>query len=133
METYDLTEQKNQKLEYNDKWSITCANQGMYVYQRSISKNTEAGATLSYTFDGTGFEILGENAGGKAKLNVTIDGKEYQTDASIKRASNMCTTYQVNGLENGKHTFTVEVAEGTLVVDAIAILGDIYTLSLIHI
>ena len=127
METYDLTEQKNQKLEYNDKWSITCANQGMYVYQRSISKNTEAGATLSYTFDGTGFEILGENAGGKAKLNVTIDGKEYQTDASIKRASNMCTTYQVNGLENGKHTFTVEVAEGTLVVDAIAILGDIYT------
>lgn len=127
METYDLTEQKNQKLAYNDKWSVTCANQGMYVYQRSISKNTEAGATLRYTFNGTGFEILGENAAGKAKLNVTIDGKEYQTNASIKRADNMCTTYQVNGLENGEHTFTIEVAEGTLAVDAVAVIGGIYT------
>ena len=71
----------------------------MYVYQRSISKNTEAGATLRYTFNGTGFEILGENAAGKAKLNVTIDGKV--SDKCIgSNADNMCTTYQVNGLEN---------------------------------
>ena len=60
METYDLSEQKNTKLEYNDKWAITCADQGMFVYQRSMSYSKEAGAALTYTFHGTGLEILGK-------------------------------------------------------------------------
>ncbi|MDE6850935.1 MAG: sugar-binding protein, partial [Lachnospiraceae bacterium] len=49
METYDLTSEKNARLEYNDKWSITCADQGMYVYQRSMSYSTAVGAALTYT------------------------------------------------------------------------------------
>lgn len=78
METYDLTPQKNAKLVYNNKWSRTCANQGMFVYQRSVSNSTGTGASITYTFNGTGLEVLGYNKSTGGTVNVTVDGQSYQ-------------------------------------------------------
>lgn len=135
METYDLSSEKKNRLEYNDKWSITCADQGMYVYQRSTSYSKGAGATLAYTFQGTGLELLGsnramENAGKENELanqvHVTVDGERIRSNDTIQTAANMCTTYRVDGLPYGEHTVVIEVAQGSMAVDAVAVLGETY-------
>lgn len=122
METYDLSQQRNVKLQYNDKWSHA-NGKGMYVYQRSISSSTQAGATLSYKFTGTGLEILGVNTM-DCSVQATVDGEKMESQA-IQRSSNMNMTFAVAGLEYGEHTITIEVLEGTLSVDMVGILGDI--------
>lgn len=126
METYDLTPQKNEKLIYNDKWSRTCANQGMFTYQRSASYSTGAGASLTYTFHGTGLELIGYNAADAGTLNVTVDGELYKEADPLWQADNMCTAYQISGLEDAEHTVTVEVASGGIAIDAVAVPGPVY-------
>lgn len=126
METYDLTPQKNAKLVYNNKWSRTCENQGMFVYQRSVSYSTGTGASITYTFNGTGLEVLGYNKSTGGTVNVTVDGQPYKEGDALWNADNMCTTYQVSGLEDSEHTVTIEVASGSLAVDAIAVIGSVY-------
>lgn len=55
-----------------------------------------------------------------------VDGQSYKKDDALWNADNMCTAYQVSGLEDGEHTVTIEVASGSLAVDAIAVIGSIY-------
>lgn len=124
METYDLTPEKNAKLVYNDKWNHQ-NGKGMYVYQRSTSTSTETGATLSYTFTGTGLEILtGTNY--IATLRVTVDGTVVSEAATTQRGEEMNMIYSLKGLSYGQHSVTFEVMDGTLVVDMVGVLGDIY-------
>ena len=59
-------------------------------------------------------------------MNVTVDGQSYKKGDALWNADNMCTAYQVSGLEDGEHTVTIEVASGSLAVDAIAVIGSIY-------
>lgn len=124
METYDLTEQKNAKLIYNDKWKHA-NGKGMFVYQRSMSESTAAGAQVKYTFTGTGFDIL---AGTRktAKLCVTVDGKMVAQLEETQEAEDMNAIYSLSGLEYGEHTMQLEVIEGTLYVDAVGIIGQVY-------
>lgn len=124
METYDLTPEKKEKLRYNEKWSHE-NGQGMYVYQRSMSTSRQAGATLSYTFNGTGLEIL---AGTKktAVLRVTVDDEIVSEDEETHTADDMNTIYSLSGLTYGQHSITLEVLEGTLSVDMVGILGNRY-------
>lgn len=126
METYDLTPEKNAKLIYNNRWSLTCANQGMFTYQRSASYSTGTGAKLTYTFTGTGLELLGYNKADAGTLNVTVDGESYAKGVKLWVADNMCTAYQIDGLEDTEHTVSIEVASGGLAVDAVAVIGSVY-------
>ena len=129
METYDLSPEKNTKLEYNDLWSRTC-NQGMYVYQRTMSYSNAPGAAISYSFQGTGLEIIGSNQGLSGEtgntVDVIVDGEQVKTADPIWSAENMCTAYRIDGLAYGEHTVTVQVANGSLAVDAVAVLGEAY-------
>ena len=118
MEQYDLSAQKNTKLEYNDKWLHTND-------QRSVSKNTDNGATLTYTFTGTGLEILGEMKK-TCTVQMTVDGKQ-QAKQETQKSANMNMTVAVTDLAYGKHVVTVEVLDGTLAVDMVGILGAKHT------
>lgn len=124
METYDLTPERNDKLLYNDQWSHQ-NGQGMYVYARSMSTSTGPGATLSYTFSGTGLEIL---AGTKktATLLVTVDGEVVSEDAVTQTADDMNMIYSLRGLDYGTHAVTLEVIDGVLSVDLVGVLGRAY-------
>lgn len=123
MEIYDLTSEKNTKLVYSGNWSHQ-NGQGMYVYQRSISTSQASGAAVTYTFNGTGMEIL---AGTKktATLRVTVDGEVVSEAVETQKADDMNMTYSLKGLEYGEHTVTLEVVDGTLAVDMVGVLGDI--------
>lgn len=97
----------------------------MYVYSRSMSTSTGPGATLSYTFLGTGLEIL---AGTKknATLLVTADGEVVSEDAVTQTADDMNMIYSLRGLDYGTHAVTLEVIDGVLSVHLIGVLGRTY-------
>jgi len=118
LEATDLASPPAVRLSYGGSWSHK-NGQGMYNYQRSLSSGG-AGATLQYTFTGTGLDILGPNDG-SAKLEVTVDGKVTSASASTAAAKELYQTYTLRGLGNALHTVQLEVLSGTLVVDAVAV------------
>lgn len=126
MEMYDLSPEKKVKLIYNNKWNHT-NGQGMYIFQRSASQSKGKGASLTYTFTGTGMELIGVNSSAtKNKVNVTVDGKLLREKDAVWKSTQMTASYQIKGLDYGEHTVTLELAEGSLTVDMIGILGQIY-------
>lgn len=123
METYDLTSEKKEKLVYDGNWSHA-NGQGMYVYQRSLSETSEKGASVTYSFTGTGLEILsGLNQDGK--VSVTVDGNVVEEDQKLQKVGNMNMTCAMTGLEYQKHTVTFTLVEGTFSVDMVGVLGKI--------
>ncbi len=124
LEMYDLTPQRNAKLAYNDQWNHT-NGQGMFVYQRSSSWSTGVGASMTYRFKGTGMEIIGANKSAN-KVNVTVDGNLVKQGDPLQDATDLLTAYRIDGLEYGDHTVTIQVAEGSLHVDLVGILGQTY-------
>ena len=120
LETYDLTSPPAAKLIYGGSWSHK-NGQGMYLYQRSISSGT-TGATLKYSFTGTGLDILGPNDG-SAKLEVTVDGQVTNASAITMACTEFYQTFTLRGLKNGSHTVQVKVVSGTLVADAVGVVA----------
>lgn len=120
LETTDLAPVPAIKLVYGGSWSHK-NGQGMYNYQRSLSSGG-AGATLKYTFTGTGLDILGANDG-SAKLEVTVDGQIATASTSTVASKEFYQTYTLRGLANGPHTVQIKVLSGTLVVDAVAVVA----------
>lgn len=123
LETYDLTASKTQKLVYGGTWTHK-AGQGMYVYQRTISSTSEVGATLSYTFAGTGIDLLAKVAK-RATLKVIVDGTVVNAAAMTQLSDVLNTEYSLTGLPYAKHTVTFELVSGTLSVDAVGVLDDV--------
>ena len=119
LEMYDTSATPKQQLVYNDQWTHE-TEQGMYLRDRTVSKNTGAGATLTYTFTGTGLDICGNNDG-SVKLDVTVDGKQVATDAATNKADNLGQTYTLRNLKYGQHTVTFTVKSGTLAVDYVGV------------
>ena len=120
LETYNLASPPAAKLVYGGSWSHK-NGQGMYNYQRSISSGG-TGATLKYTFAGTGLDILGLNDG-SAKVEVTVDGQITSASASTSASAEFYQTFTLRGLTNGSHTVQVKVLSGTLTVDAVGVVA----------
>jgi len=120
LETTDLAAVPATKLVYGGSWSHK-NGQSMYTYQRSLSTGG-TGATLKYTFTGTGLDILGLNDG-SAKLEVTVDGQVTTASASTAAAKEFYQAFTLRGLSNGSHTVQLKVLGGTLAVDAVAIVS----------
>jgi len=121
LEMKDLANPPATKLVYDGDWSHANGG-GMYQYQRSSSTNRSAGAGLSYTFTGSGLDVLGAN-GGSAKINVIVDGKLVATKVPSQKAGDFQKAFSLRGLPWGQHTVRLEVALGTLVVDAVAVVS----------
>lgn len=126
METYDLTPEKNTKLVYQGTWSHA-NGKGMYVYQRSMSETSEAGASLTYSFTGTGMEVLAKTSEAGTVL-VSVDGGQPE-ERKLQKADNMNMSCSVSGLEYKKHTVTIALKEGKFFVDMVGVLGDVCEIS----
>lgn len=104
-------------LVYDGDWSHR--NQvGSNLSQRTLSSTSQTGASISYTFTGTGLALIGPN-GGSAKVDVTVDGKTLYTNAPTVATESHQPYFVIRGLENGEHTVTVSLAAGTLEVDSV--------------
>jgi len=108
-------------LKFDDKWSHT-NGQGMYEWQRTASKSTGKGAALTYTFTGSGLDVIGSNAG-TAKFNVTVDGVRIASNAPTWQAGSERTAFTLRGLENTEHTVVLETAtDDPINIDAIGVI-----------
>lgn len=121
LEMQDLSPSPSAKLVYGGSWAHE-NGKGMYDYQRSLSTGAGTDATLEYTFTGTGIDILGPNSG-TAKLEVTVDGQIVTPSASTQSSTELYQTFTLRGLSRGSHTVHLRVVGGTLVVDAVGIVG----------
>jgi hypothetical protein len=119
LEMMDLSTAPATKLGYGGAWAHQ-NGQSMYNYQRSLSTSQGAGATLQYTFTGTGLDLLGRNVG-TARLDVTVDGELVDSSASTMASAELYQTFTLRGLGSGSHTVQVKVVSGTLVVDAVGV------------
>jgi hypothetical protein len=107
-------------LVYNNQWTNKMGG-GMYELFRTTSTSTGKGATLSYTFTGTGLDLFGAN-NGQATLNIFVDGKQIAQNAKTQSNGNLGAAYSLRGIENGKHTVTFETANASpLVVDFVGV------------
>jgi hypothetical protein len=71
---------------------------------------SETGATVSYSFTGTGFTISGSTGGDKGQARVEIDGVEVAVaDWYSTSPGHRVPVYAVDGLAPGSHTVTVTV------------------------
>lgn len=71
---------------------------------------SETGATVSYTFTGTGFTVSGSTGGDKGQARVEIDGVEAAiADWYSTSPGHRVPIYSVDGLEPGQHTVTLTV------------------------
>ena len=107
------------RLVYGGSWAHE-NGKGMYDYQRSLSTSKGAGATLKYTFTGSGLDILGPNDG-TAKVEVTVDGQVTTASAATAAAKELYQAFALRGLAAGPHTVQLKVVSGTLVVDAVGV------------
>ena len=120
-EMTDLANPPAARLVYDGDWSHANGG-GMFQYQRTGSTNRSAGAGLSYTFTGSGLDVLGAN-GGTAKINVIVDGQLVAAKAPSQKAGEFQKTFSLRGLPWGRHTVRLEVASGTLVVDSVGVIS----------
>lgn len=119
LEMYDLSPERRKKLEYSGNWAHE-VGKSMYDYHRTLSTSSGAGATLKYTLDGTGIDLLGANTG-SAVLEVTVDGEVREVAAQTRASDQLYQTFSLRGLSRGEHTVEFKVVSGTLVIDAIGV------------
>ena len=109
-------------LQFDDKWSHL-NGQGMFEWQRTASKSLGKGAKLTYSFTGTGLDVIGSNPG-TAKLNVTVDGVRLANAVPTYAAGSERTTFTLRGLPNGAHTVVLETASADVLnVDAVGVVA----------
>jgi hypothetical protein len=119
LEMSDLASPPGTKLVYGGAWAHE-NGKSMYNYERSLSTSQGINSTLTYSFTGTGIDILGPNDG-SAKLEVTVDGQVAQAAASTNPAKELYQTFALRGLSPAAHAVQFKVTSGILVVDAMAV------------
>ncbi|MDO4296499.1 MAG: InlB B-repeat-containing protein, partial [bacterium] len=127
MKEWDGDKAGEQTLVYEGSWSHV-NQKGSNYSQRSYSETSSVGASVSYTFDGTGFALIGPN-GGSAKVNVDVDGERMYTDMATIKTESHQPYLVIRGLEDGEHTVKVTLASGSFGVDSIAYLSKNETAS----
>lgn len=120
-EMNDLADPPATKLVYDGEWAHD-NGKSMYEYSRTSSVSQAEGASVSYTFTGSGLDVLGPNDG-SARLDVTVDGEPIAVNAPTRASGQYQQAYELRGLGWGEHTVTLTVASGTLNVDAIGVVS----------
>ncbi|WP_342768601.1 fibronectin type III domain-containing protein [Gryllotalpicola protaetiae] len=108
-------------LQFDSGWNNT-NGQGMYEYQRTSATSTRKGASMTYTFTGTGLDIIGTNSG-KPTLDVSVDGADIERSAPTLSAGSERTAFTLRGLKNGPHTVVLTTATADpFNVDAVGVI-----------
>ena len=87
----DLSDPPATKLVYDGDWHHA-NGAGMYEYQRSTSTNETEGATVSYTFTGSGLDIIGSGEG-DARLDAYVDGEIVEPNARTQHSGQFQQPY----------------------------------------
>ena len=111
--------------EYDGEWSHNTMS-SFKNYKRTISTAGE-GASVTVSFDGTGFALTGETDKDTV-ISVEIDGGAAET-RDVYKTSSRKISCRSDGLENGHHTAKITVVSGTYSVDGMEVIGGVIPLA----
>jgi hypothetical protein len=95
-----------------------------------IAATQANGDSVTYTFTGTGLEVLGETNSDEGTFDVYVDGKQDTSKAFTENTSGgtrlaQQVVYEVGGLPKGTHTVKIVKAGGTyLTIDGFEVIPD---------
>lgn len=89
-------------------------------YKRTISKG-KAGASVTVSFDGTGFALTGETGAGAVLAVCTDDNDDVNMNVHETGAREI--SCRIDGLDHGAHTAKITVISGEYSVDGMQITG----------
>jgi NPCBM-associated, NEW3 domain of alpha-galactosidase/Carbohydrate esterase 2 N-terminal len=106
------------------------ADRGLGDLGNDIEATTDNGDSVSYTFTGTGVEVLGETYDDEGGFDAYVDGKQdtsqsFTEDTSGATRLAQQVVYSVQGLPRGTHTITLVKTGGTyFTVDGFEVIPD---------
>ncbi len=113
---------------YSGQWQNS-GNRAFGDYQDGVHVTKEQGASVTYTFDGTGLDVLGETNTDQGTFTATVDGKPagtYSQKGEVRQAQQV--VYSVKNLRKGKHTVTLtSTSTDYLLIDAFVVTPDVIT------
>jgi hypothetical protein len=107
---------------YAGAWTNSTGRQ-LGDFQDGVHATQAVGASVSYTFTGTGLDVLGETTADGGQFTVTVDGKRdpaaHSEQGDVRLAQQV--VYSTQNLRPGRHTVTLTNAGPNLLVDAFAV------------
>jgi len=91
-------------------------------YKRTLF-SCDAGARITFEFNGTGAALTG-NTAGDCVVDVTVDGVLINEKLALKKSGDRESSYQLRNLKKERHIVTISVIEGVLSLDGLEVTGD---------
>ncbi|MET7694657.1 DUF5010 domain-containing protein [Streptomyces sp. NPDC005483] len=114
----------NGQLTFGDGWAYRTSD-GAGDYKNTYQTTSQSGASVTYSFIGTGVQYLARTASGQGSVDVSIDGGtpvtvRLDTSSALKTQQNV---FEKAGLTDGTHTIKVTSKSATEVsVDGFKVL-----------
>jgi hypothetical protein len=118
-----LIDNMDRSVAYEGTWSRNAALGDAMNWYRTTSTSGTAGATVTVPFRGTGIDVIGGNDA-SAVLDVSVDGRPYAVDARTTATDKRQVTYSLRGLPDARHTVTLTLKSGKLVLDAFTTVSE---------
>ena len=107
---------------YQGAWQNSTGRQ-LGDFRDGVHATQTAGASVSYTFTGTGLDVLGETNADGGAFTAAVDGKPdpatHSEHGDVRLAQQV--VYSVQNLRPGRHTVTLTNGSGSLLIDAFAV------------
>ncbi|PIM66888.1 hypothetical protein CTU88_38235 [Streptomyces sp. JV178] len=113
---------------YTGSWS-TSSGRGLGDLYNDVHTTTTNGDSVSYTFTGTGIDVLSETNSDEGDIDVYVDGAKVQTvsAAGSPRLAQQVVA-SVSGLTKGQHTIKLVKTGGTsMLLDGFTVVPDTIT------
>ncbi|MGW0858075.1 DUF5010 domain-containing protein [Streptomyces sp. NPDC002690] len=115
----------NGQLKFGDGWEYRTSD-GAGDYKNTYQSSSQAGASVTYSFIGTGVQYLARTDSGQGSVDVSVDGQAPVTVAlSGGGLKTQQTVFEKKGLTEGTHTIKVTNKSATPVtVDGFKVLSS---------
>ncbi len=112
---FTVDDSQRDVLEYEGDWESVSGDEQPWAEGNYLDTETfsdEAGDTVSYTFTGTGIQVIAPQSANHGVAQVYIDDEpveRFSTQSGAQNAQKQVVAFETRGLEDGEHTITIEV------------------------